>query len=162
MKYKSVLIILALWATLVSCDQQLNNAWQSKPHINAFHEEEGVALFIKGERLSKGLEEAEVYFALNQDLISGGFKQIFTFTLNGRTNWGEDNIEVITPSDETFEFEIYDGLLFNIDYESNEVSRFIELLNYDYLEIRSGDFRFTISSKDFMNLYNRYFRQSNS
>ena len=130
--------------------------------INAFEEEQGVALFIMGERPSDGLNEAQISFNLNQDLISGGFKEVFTFTINGSTSWGEDYIEVISPNGETYDFDIYDGLLFNIDNESNEVARFIELMNYEWLEIRSGTYAFTISTAEFINLYKTNFLQPTS
>ena len=159
---KKFLVGIVLWIGVVSCENKLENSWQSQPHINAFNEAEGVELYIKGERLSEGLNEAMVSFSLNQDLISGGFKQIFTFTLNGTSAWDEDYIEVFTPTGESFQFEIYDGLLFNIDYESNVVSQFIELLNNEYLEIHSGQYRFTISNREFMNLYSTNFLQPTS
>lgn len=152
-----------LWLLLlVSCEEKLANSWQAKPFINAFEEEQGVALYINGERLGGGLEKAQVNFSLNQDLISGGFKEVFTFTLTSTSSWEEDQIEVFTPSGESFVFDIYDGLLFNIDYESNEVSNFIELLNNEWLEIHSGPFQFTISTKEFLNLYEKNFLQPNS
>jgi hypothetical protein len=146
----------------MSCEQKLENSWQAKPFINAFEEEQGVALSINGERLSEGLQNAQVTFSLNQDLISGGFKEIFTFTLNSSTPWQEDQIEVFTPFGESYVFDIYDGMLFNIDYESNEVSRFIELMNNEWLEIHSGKIQFTISTKEFLNLYQTNFLQPNS
>ena len=147
---------------LVGCDNKLKNVWEAQPFVNAFNEEQGVALYISGERLTGGLNEARVSFNVNQDLISGGFKEIFSFTLNGTSSWGEDTIEVITPNGEAFVFDIYDGLLFNIDYESQEVGRFIELMNYESLEIRSGTFSFSISTKNFIDLYKASFRAENS
>ena len=147
---------------LMSCTQKLENSWQAKPFINAFEEEQGVALSINGERLAGGLEKAQVTFSLNQDLISGGFKEIFTFTLRSPIPWEEDTIEVFTSTGESYVFVIYDGLLFNIDYESNEVSRFIELMNNEWLEIHSGRYQFTISTREFLNLYQTHFLQPNS
>lgn len=145
---------------LNGCEKKLENIWQTRPFINAFGEEEGVALFIDGERLSDGLEDAQVSFNLNQDLISGGYKQIFTFVLNGSTAGGD--IEVITPTNETFLFELYDGILFNIDYESNVISEFIELMNHEYLVLKQGQFQFTINTARFLDLYQTNFLQPTS
>ena len=156
------LVSLILVIPLMNCEPKLENTWQTKPFINAYNEEQGVSLFIRGERLTGELEEVELNFSLIQDLISGGFKEIFTFTLDGKTSWGEDQIEVITPIGEAYVFDIYDGLLFNIDYESNEVARFIELLNNESLVIRSGPYQFTISTKGFLELYKANFPQRSS
>ena len=162
MPNNKLLIAILLITGITSCEQKLQNTWQSKPYIDAFGDEQGVAIYINGERLSDDTEDALVTFNLNQDLISGGFKDVFSFTLNGNSSWGEDQIEVITPNGESHLFDIYDGLLFNIDYESNEVSRFIELMNNEYLEIHSGKYRFTISTRGFMELYTTNFLQPTS
>jgi hypothetical protein len=162
MAQQKIIVIAFCFLFLNSCTSKLENSWQAKPFINAFEEEQGVALYIAGERLSDNLNNAQVNFSLNQDLISGGFKEVFTFTLNGSSSWGEDNIEIITPNGESFLFDIYDGLLFNIDFESNEVARFIELMNYESLEIKTGSYAFTISTVGFINLYKENFLQATS
>jgi hypothetical protein len=162
MLMRRITCFILLSTGLVCCETKLKNSWQAKPFINAFEEEQGVMLYIAGERLSDNVEEALVSFNMNQDLISGGFKEVFTFTLNGSSSWGEDYLKVITPGRDTVSFNIYDGLLFNIDYESTDVSQFIELMNHESLEIHSGKYQFTISTSGFLDLYKENFLQPTS
>lgn len=160
MKPVNLLLLILITVIMQGCDYMPKNSWQSRPYINAFGEEAGIALYVEGERLTNGLDNAQVSFALTQDLISGGFKEVITFTLNGIASGSE--IEVLTPTNEPYLFEIYDGLLFNIDYESNEVARFLELMNHEFLVIKQEEYQFTISTAGFMNLYTTTFLQPNS
>ena len=159
---KSLISFLPTLALLfiTGCEQKLENSWQAKPYINAFGEESGTALVIDGERLSAGIESTQVMFFLFDDLISGGYKQAFTFSINGVVSG--DEIEVELPNLETFAFDLYDGMIFNVDYESNDISRFIELMNNEYLLIRHGENEFTINTADFLELYKINFLESNS
>ena len=156
-KYSLITLIGSL--VLVGCETKLINEWSSQPFIDAFGKENGVVLFINGEQLSENLDVAVISFSLVNDLISGGYKEMFTINLNN-SSFGEDII-ITDMFGIKHEFTSYDGMIFNIDYESNDIDRLMELMNNEELTISQGEYSFMINTKGFLNLYSEHFRQPN-
>lgn len=144
---------------LTGCNNSLKNEWTTTPYRDAYGDITGVSLIIEGEHLSAGLDSATLSFSLIEDLISGGYRDIFTLTLNGTTSG--DEVSILTPDGEEHFFNCYDGIIFNIDYETNDIARLFELMNFSELQLKQGTYTFSISTKNFLNLYKENFGSQN-
>jgi len=144
----------------IGCESKTAIEWETKPFIDAYGEENGVSLFITGEELSDNLDVAIISFSLFNDLISGGYKEMFSFSLNNTTS--SENIIITDMLGNNHEFESYGGMIFNIDPASNEISRVLELMNNEELIIKQGEHSFKVSTKGFLELYRNHFQQANT
>gem|GEM_PF-3812590 len=140
--------LLFLLLSLTTCGPETQPGWVALPVPDEFGEDSGrVFLQVYGKDLSPGLTEAVITYAVFNDLISGGEKTIFTFTLNGQTS--HENIMVITPDGQEEQFNCYDGIIFNIDSEARDVERLEKLMRYEKLTFRQGPHTFSISTNGF-------------
>ncbi|MEN8251661.1 MAG: hypothetical protein ABFS32_22265, partial [Bacteroidota bacterium] len=105
---------------------------------------------VKGYDLSRNLKEAIIQYYVTEDMISGGYKPVFIFTLDGATS--SDSLFVTTPAEEEHGFECYDGLIFNIDIDSDNIQRLIPLFENEKLTITQGNKIFTINCSGFYEL----------
>lgn len=150
-RYCGFIIVLLI----TGCNQKLKNEWAAKPFIDAYGNENGVKLEIQGEFLSGDIKTASINFTNIEDLISGGYKEVFTLEFGNFSS--SDSVTVTTVNGDSETFSCYDGLIFDIDYESDDINRLLELMDSESLVFKQGNRSFTISTKGFYNLYEKHF-----
>ncbi len=149
-------IIFFLFFAVLSCtSQELKNEWVAKPFIDAYGKENGVKLEIQGEFLTGDMQTASINFSNIEDLISGGYKEVFTLAFGNYS--GSDSVTVTTAEGDLEVFSCYDGLIFDIDYEADDINRLLEMMDSESLVFEQGDRSFTISTKGFQELYEKHF-----
>ena len=156
-KTLGLLAILTLFL-LAGCETKIVNEWTAAPFIDAYGNENGFILSVDAERLSSNINEATISFNEIEDLISGGYKEIFTITVD--SNSPETEFTVTTPDQQEYVFTCYSGLIFNIDYESNDIAQMIALMEYPYLIFKTDEYSFTLSTSKFIALYQEHFSPS--
>ena len=130
------------------CKPETKPGWQEMPVTDEFGNDTGeTQLRVNGYKLSSGLKEAYITYHILEDLISGGYKPIFTISINGSSS--SENVIIETPDNQKVEFECYDGIIFNIDAESDNVERLSELMKYKELRLSQDSYSFTINASGF-------------
>lgn len=155
MKRCTFSLILLMIIVITGCEAPLKNEWATEPFTDAYGNTNRISLKINGERLSPGLTSAEIRFAQIEDLISGGYKEVFSVTMNGKS--ASDEMIVIDAAGQEYIFTCYDGYIFDIDSESNVIETMIGLMENKELIFRQGDQSFTISTMKFTDLYEDFF-----
>jgi hypothetical protein len=156
LRTKNNQIIFLLLLIVLSCtSQELKNEWVAKPFIDAYGKENGVKLEIQGEFLTGDMKTASINFSNIEDLISGGYKEVFTLAFGNYS--GSDSVTVTTAEGDLEVFNCYDGLIFDIDYETDDINRLLEMMDSPSLTISQGNRSFRISTKGFQELYEKHF-----
>jgi hypothetical protein len=75
---------------------------------------------------------------------------VFVITLDGTTS--SDPVIIENPEGETHEFECYDGIIFNVDINSNDIQRIVPLFKNEYLIINQSGRQFKIKCEGFYEL----------
>ena len=148
-KMKYLFVAFTFVVLISSCTPEIIPGWQETPVKDEFGNNTGKTMLkVDGYNLSDGVNEAFLTYYILEDLISGGFKPIFTISINGGSS--SESVTVKTPDNQEVEFDCYDGIIFNIDNESDNIERFIELMKYQELRLRQDNYSFTINASGFL------------
>lgn len=152
--HKVKFTIVLVWMILfTACSKSGSNlpGWIETTLPDQYGNTEGYkALEVNGYNLSRNIQEAMIQYYITEDMISGGYKPVFIITIDGKTS--SEMVTIKAPDGKDYEFECYDGLIFNIDFESDNIQRLIPLFNNENLKILQGDNEFTINCKGFYEL----------
>jgi len=143
-------LLIAFTLALISpgCEEETASGWQKVVVQDQFDPAiQKIEYEVIGSKYSKALKEAKIKYDTLNDLISFDLKPMFTITLNGRSF--DDSVYIKTPDNTEFAFGCYDGIIFNIDSESHDIERLIELMQHKELSVSQGKYSFSINTSGF-------------